>query len=500
MIRMSFRFLTLSYLILLPVLFAVIAGVSPEKNKAEIVTQQSSNDLSSSLPLSGAELDYLKRTPFFEICIDPDWMPYDALTDDGEYVGINADYHRLFSDKIGKPIKIVKTRNWLQSLQYIKEKKCDLLSSAHVTEERKKYLLFTRPFINYPIVIATRPEQLFVQDFESVLHEKFVIVKGYAPIEMLRRRYPAIRITEVDDARTGLEMVAHGRAFGYIDTVATIGYQTQKNGILNIKISGITGLYYNMSVAVRNDRPELLTIYDKAVASVSDAEKMHILNKWISIKYEQMHDYSLYWKIIAGIAVLFLLLAYRERVITHYNTKLKMLNRELEQLSKFDSLTGIANRHLLNVSITKEAARAQRYRSKLAIIMIDVDYFKSVNDNFGHGTGDYVLKTVANLLNNAIRTNDTAGRWGGEEFLIICPETDLAGAMSLAENIRLRIARFEFDIPRRITVSLGVAEYRDTLTPEKFIKSADDALYEAKNKGRNTVKAALDREENRESA
>lgn len=484
---MVVRTLAVCYVTAVLSIFAATAN-TPEKNIQPDTFAQLTVNAPPSLALSRDEIDYLNQLPHINMCIDPDWMPYDYIDEQGNYVGINADYHQLFARKIGKKINIVKTLNWAQSLEYVKTRKCDILSSAHITEERKQYLSFTRPFIRYPIVIATRQEQVFIQDIESVLQESFIIVKGYSTIEILKHKYPLINIIEVDSARTGLEMIAKGKAFGYIDTVATIGYQTQKYGLLNIKISGVTEQYYDMSVAVRNDRPQLLAIYDKAVASVSETEKLNILNKWISIKYEQPFDYSRIWEILAAIGVLFLLLAYRERVITHYNAKLKDMNRELEHLSKIDSLTGIANRHLLNNTFNKEIARAQRYHSKLSIIMIDVDHFKSINDDFGHSTGDHILKTVAHLMTSTIRANDMVGRWGGEEFLILCPETDLHGALQLAEGIRKKIAQFDFGISRSITVSLGVAEYQDNQPLEKFVKRADDALYGAKNDGRNKVK------------
>ena len=486
---MKSRILAARYLIILLSILATVAHSSDKDSQPDTLIQ-SSAAATDRLVLNRDEIDYLNRTPHINMCIDPDWMPYDYLNEHGNYVGINADYHQLFAQMIGKEVNIVITRNWYESLDFVKDRKCDILSSAAVTEERKRYLAFTRPFIRYPIVIATREDQLFIQNIESVLTKNFTVVKGFSIIETLKQKYPTIKIIEADDARTGLEMVASGKAFGYIDTVATIGYQTQKYGILNVKISGVTEQHYDMRVAVRNDRPQLLSIYDKAVASVSETEKLNILNKWISIKYEQRLDYSSTWKIVFAISALFALLAYRERVITHYNSRLKDLNRELEQLSKIDPLTGIANRHLLNNTFIKEIARAQRYHSQLSIIMIDVDHFKSINDNFGHVAGDHILKTIAHLMSTTIRTNDMVGRWGGEEFLILCPETDLNGASQLAENIRQKIAHFDFGIFRNVTVSLGVAEYQDKQSPEKFVKKADDALYVAKNNGRNRVKTA----------
>ena len=478
-------------------LLVLILGLSlPFLTMAENITQASRQQKpgmnadahQGMLDLNPAEVDFLNRVDFIRICVDPDWMPYDQINAEGQYIGINADFQKLFAQQIGKETRLIKTETWAQSLEYIKARKCDILSSAQITEKRKQYLAFTKPFIRYPIVIATRPDQVFIQGIESVMRQPLTVIKGYAIIEILRQKYPDILIIEVDNAVTGLEMVAKSKAFGYIDTVATIAYQCQTHGILNIKISGVTDEYYDMSVAVRNDQPQLLTIFEKAVDSITETQKLGILNKWLAIKYERKFDYTLAWKTLLAIAFIFTLLLYRQRIISRYNAKLKALNQELEIISKTDLLTGIASRYLLNNTIKDELARVQRYNSKLSILMIDVDFFKSVNDNFGHAVGDQVLKTIANLMSTTIRTNDLIGRWGGEEFLILCPETDLNGALKLAESIRQRISIYDFGLDQPITVSLGVAEYEKTQSLDKLVKCADDALYMAKRTGRNTVK------------
>jgi len=121
--------------------------------------------------------------------------------------------------------------------------------------------------------------------------------------------------------------------------------------------------------------------------------------------------------------------------------------------------------------------------------MLDVDFFKTVNDSFGHAVGDQILIKLADLISASIRTTDLIGRWGGEEFLILCPETDLNGAVKLAESIRQNISQCNFGITQPVTVSIGVTEYKKTQSLEKFIKSADNALYQAKEAGRNTVRA-----------
>ncbi len=440
--------------------------------------------------LTQGEVNYLHQKEFIAMCTDPDWMPYEQITDDARHGGILGDYHRLWSQKIGKEIRLIKTQNWSQSLEYMKQRRCDILSSAQKTRERLHYMNFTRPFVAYPIVLATRVDELFFEDFEPLLKYEMAIVKGYSTIGTLREKYPEIKIVEVDSPKEGLQKVSRGQVFGFIDTVATIGYQTQTHGILNIKISAVLDEKYNMSVAVRNDQPELLSIFNKAVDSVTPSERYGILNKWISIKYEQSNDYDFFWKIIAAILFILILVFYRERVISHYNRKLQKLNQHLQRMSRTDPLTKVANRHSLTDFFRQEVARKKRYHSCFSVIMVDLDHFKRVNDRYGHNVGDQVLVTVAEILSANIRINDVVGRWGGEEFIILCPQSNRNGVLQMAEMLRKKIDTHHFFDVDHLTASFGVTSYDEKETMESFIKRVDDALYEAKSEGgRNCVKS-----------
>lgn len=439
------------------------------------------------IKLTAEERMYLDGKDFIAMCTDPDWMPYEQITKEGLHGGILADFHRIWAKKIGKEIRLIRTKNWNQSIEYIKQRKCDILSSAQATEERRHFMNFTSPFIAYPIVVATRDDELFFERFEQLLDYELAIVKGYSTIETLRQKYPEIKILEVDSPLQGLLMVSKGEVFGYIDTIATIGYQTQVHGVLNIKISGVLDEKYNMSVGLRNDEPLLLDIFNKAVASLSDQERYAILNKWISIKYEKVADYGFFWILIAGIFILLLMIIYRERVISRYNKKLQQMNHELESMSKTDPLTKVANRYSLADFFRLEVARKRRYHSNFSVIMVDLDRFKQVNDDFGHNAGDEVLSTVAKILTENVRENDVVGRWGGEEFIILCPQSNHSGTLRMAESLRQKIARHRFSIVGQITASFGVTVYGENESLETFIKRVDDALYEAKDQGRNCV-------------
>ncbi|MCO7227229.1 ABC transporter substrate-binding protein [Pleionea sp. CnH1-48] len=159
----------------------------------------------------------------------------------------------------------------------------------------------------------------------------------------------------------------------------------------------------------------------------------------------------------------------------------------VEQLSKTDSLTQLNNRMNLDSALIKETARANRFTRPLSVIMLDIDHFKEINDTYGHTHGDRVLMHVANLLKQGVRESDMVGRWGGEEFMILCPETDLKGAVTLAEKIREQIAESQFVGGIRTTCSFGVTQVETNELPEALTERVDCLLYQAKSKGRNRV-------------
>ncbi len=160
----------------------------------------------------------------------------------------------------------------------------------------------------------------------------------------------------------------------------------------------------------------------------------------------------------------------------------------LEHLSSTDKLTSIFNRHYFLTQAEKEFERGKRYGNPISLLMFDIDHFKGINDQFGHDTGDEVLKGLAELIGSQIRKQDLFARWGGEEFLILMPETDLAGAMIAAEKLRALVEKSTVCKRRQVTVSIGVAE-KGSLeeNTDQLIIRADAALYKAKHEGRNRV-------------
>lgn len=176
-----------------------------------------------------------------------------------------------------------------------------------------------------------------------------------------------------------------------------------------------------------------------------------------------------------------------EQTVAERTRELVEKNRELEELSVTDRLTRLYNRLFLDRVLEREFAAAGRTGRSFALILLDLDRFKRVNDTYGHHVGDEVLITLAQILQVRVRASDVVGRWGGEEFLVVCPDTDAQGAMQVAENLRQRIEAQEFPGVQHCTGSFGVAVYQPGDTIAAVEARADKALYAAKAQGRNRV-------------
>lgn len=185
------------------------------------------------------------------------------------------------------------------------------------------------------------------------------------------------------------------------------------------------------------------------------------------------------------ISLSFLKTGERETVLAGIRDISKRL--QIEEKARRDHLTGLYNRSIGEKTLGEELEKSRRYGHHLSVIMCDIDHFKQVNDNYGHNVGDDVLILFSKILLETVREVDIACRWGGEEFLVICPNTDKESAFFLAERLREFIAGADFDPVPSLTSSFGVATYKKNENHMGLVKRADDALYRAKQEGRDRV-------------
>ncbi len=276
--------------------------------------------------LTDEEKKYLKNKKIIKMCVDPDWMPFEKI-EKGEHIGLASDYMKLISTKIETPIVLVDTTSWTQSIEKAKNRECDIYSIISITNDRKKYMDFTSPYLDVPIVIATKTKQMFLEGINQVLDEKIGIVKGYSVAVFLKEKYPNINIVDVKSISHGMKLVEKGEIFGYVDNLASINYEIQQNFLRTIKISGRIDMKIPYRVATRNDEPILNSIFEKTILDIDSIQKQKIFEKWVTPTQSIKIDYTLLWQLIVGFIIILL-------IILYFYNKQKKLKEQVENLNK----------------------------------------------------------------------------------------------------------------------------------------------------------------------
>lgn len=300
--------------------YRVMGLIKNEINSEDFVYTK---HLENNFLLNEKEKIYLENKKTIKMCVDPNWMPFEKI-ENNKHIGIAADYIKILESKIKIPITLVPTKTWSESLELGQKRVCDIFSLVRTTPQREKYLNFTMPYLNIPLVIAADINAPFINDFSQIKDKKLAIIKDYAIGEILRMKYPNIDFIDVEDIQEGLNLVQKGKVFGFIDTLVTLGYHIQNNYIGQLKISGRFDETWNLGVGTRNDEPILNDIFNKAINDISIIQKQEILNNWISVNYQNSLDYGFFYKILAVLIILtfILVLFYRQYLLKKLNSQL----------------------------------------------------------------------------------------------------------------------------------------------------------------------------------
>lgn len=453
------------------------------------------------LDLSAAERRYLDEKGTLRLCVDPDRMPFDGLDEEGRHDGLSGEYFDNFARLLEVPMVVHPVENWEDLMQAARARDCDIITQINASAERRAFLDFTSPYFILPLAVVTRYDRIFVEDSLEGAGNTFAVIAGDIAIAKLKARYPGVDLLEVRNNIEGLQKVQNGEVFGYIGAQGAVAFALQAADMDQLAVTGSLPLSYRLGVATRNDEPLLGQIMEKAVQAIDPKEAQRIRNKWIAITIEQVTDYTLLYQVLGVAGLLLGLSFFWNRRLSTANRKiqdtvaelnaaqaqLKLQNVQLKRQSVTDPLTQVYNRLKLDDAIAVETRRAERSGEAFAIVLLDIDHFKRINDAHGHQMGDDVLVRFAEILTATARQIDVVGRWGGEEFLILCPATDLNGGQVLAEHIRDRLADEVFADGQAHSASFGVAQFEPGDRSDDVIARADAALYRAKTQGRNRV-------------
>jgi diguanylate cyclase (GGDEF)-like protein/PAS domain S-box-containing protein len=282
------------------------------------------------LSLTADQRDYLRRKGDITACTAPAAFPFSEIDGDGQARGIALDVMAELAKIIGNKVVLVPTETWHQAMENARTRQCDIVTYAGKTPSRRLFLDFTRPFLTFPIVFVTRSSQPYIPgDLDPFLDESFGTVKGSSYAEFLRTRYPSIHLTQLDSTLDGLTQVQNGTLFAFISALPVVGYDIQAHGLTDLKIAGQLQDAYEMSVATRNDEPQLGQIFQAAVDALPPERRQEILNRWLAVRFEQGFDSDLMWKIGLGTLVLIAAILLWNRRLATLHARIALQNAEL---------------------------------------------------------------------------------------------------------------------------------------------------------------------------
>lgn len=443
--------------------------------------------------LTPEERKFLNRIKEITYSISPDRMPYEAVKN-GQVVGMTSDFLELFSRKLNISFKHFPAGSWHKALEHVKTGKSDILTLVNKTDSKTDFLDFTSSYLNYGVVLIVKDDHPFITGIEDISQKKVGVVDGTDIWEISHGLYPKIPFQPRKNVKQCLLDVSSDKIDAALLSLPVASHYIRTLGLTNLKIAAQTNINDKLRIGVKKENKILHSIMSKLVRSLTKKEIDTIYKKWVVLKFDHKFDYSILWKYLSFAFVIFTVIVLWNRKLVKLNKKIALTNEkleekslELEEISITDSLTGIYNRRFLENTIETELLRTDRYKHKMCVIIIDIDFFKDINDTLGHQTGDEVLRSFAGILQDNIRKTDTPGRWGGEEFLIVCPETTIDKAVFMSKKLRKTIEQTSFGNAGKRTASFGVSEYIENDTKESLISKADHALYRAKDNGRNRV-------------
>jgi diguanylate cyclase (GGDEF)-like protein len=459
--------------------------------------------------LTAEEQAWVAKHPVLLFAPERDFPPFSFVDGQGQHRGLSADVLDLVQEHTGLKFQAVAAGDRSNNLDRLKRREVDLLTSLRPTAEREQFIAFTSAYVSSPAVVLRRRADHRAGDLSDMGGQRLAVDRHSATEDFIRRSYPEVVAVEVDVAAQGLRDLATGVVDACAVNLATASYVIERDRLGGLRVAGETGYFSTLTLGYRKDWPMLGRVLEKGLAQISEAERATMIARWIPLSdiawWQRPEVQRVLGAAAIGTGVLMagLLLwnralrravAQRTDALQKELAERQRLETRLRTLAEHDPLTGLMNRAALTEALRRSLALATRQKWSVAVVFIDLDKFKEVNDSMGHAAGDELLRQIASRLQGCLRESDLLGRLGGDEFIVVA-EALLDGprnAIELADKLLMQMKRpFLVDgRPLSMGFSAGIAIYPgDGDTPEALVANADAAMYQAKEQGR--FRAAL---------
>ncbi len=427
-------------------------------------------------------------------CVHPGHYPLESQNSEDRHDGMSARLLTILQQKQDNlRFEFLPTGSWQRTLTAIKNGDCVMTPMVVPNQELQPNLLFSNSWYNASNVILGALGSPFIDSINDLSGKRIGISHDSNILTILQQRYPQLKLIPVDTTLSGIQQVREHKLYGFIGGLAETSHLLQKESLGDIRVLGRLPVDSNFSIAVHHQYPQLLTLMNKLLSSLNDAELDQVENDWLSIKLEQKTDYTTLWQLAAAFSLLFLALFYWNRKLGNLNQQLQKANEQLAHLSVTDQLTGLGNRNYLGQTFEDYMARCYKDKQIVAVAMIDADHFKRINDNYGHDAGDLCLQALARHMRVQFnQPDDHLIRFGGEEFIILTCGSCARQLEDRLQDLRLAVAEnpvLQQQFSLHITISIGamIRPARKSEPLDLWLKEADHAFYRAKHSGRNQL-------------
>jgi len=445
------------------------------------------------VPLSDKQQQWLSAHSSIRVGVMDAWHPVEFVDEDGKFKGVTQDVLQLLNRRLGTNLTAVPYQSWPELVADFNNGKLDVVANMADHPERRQVAVFSDNFWPFQWAVVGNNYSVQLNSLQDLAGEVVALEKNYDIVPLLQQKYPQIRLQLTENFQESMQLLAAGEVRYIIDSVLVSGALLRQPQYAHMRMHIPADMPATPSLfAVRKDWPELLAIINIGLRTISDTDRNEIRNRWALMEFSpdigQNKTLTLVLQVMGAAILLFTL-------VFVWNISLRReinLRRQMEQKMRFmathDDLTQLANRALLQERLEQALLQHARHQEKLALLFIDLDGFKAVNDNHGHHVGDELLVQVAALLKYCVRKSDTVARFGGDEFVILLTGLlDRDDAAIVAEKILLQLAEpLQLSVCQaQIGASIGIAMYPDDGSDNTVLmRVADSLMYAAKQAGK----------------
>ncbi len=289
------------------------------------------------ISLTKEEQDFINSHKI-KVSVSNSWEPFTFKSHNDDAIGISSEYWNLIIKKLNLKTENSFFETFKQQLESINKKEMDIIYSAGETPQRKEYAIFSKEYAKFPISIATKKDENFIENFASIKDKKIAIGNNFTAHNILKNEYPELNFILVDNVKDGLELVSQNKAYAFIDIQPVLFYNIAKYSFNDLKVTGNTGLNFSLKFMIRNDYPILESILNKAIFSISLEELNEIIGRWNNVQFQTNVDYSIIWKMLTIILFLILAFLYRNFTLKNLTRTLKLKveekTKELNEINK----------------------------------------------------------------------------------------------------------------------------------------------------------------------